>query len=58
MSETINEYDFSMFIIEENDEPVIVMRVTGCVDMDAAEEVAEDIFSVIHGTNNHKPEIH
>jgi hypothetical protein len=54
----MNEYDFSMFIIEENGEPVIVMRVTGCADMDAAEEVADDIFSVIHGTDEPEQELH
>lgn len=54
----MNEYDFSMFIIEENDEPVIIMRITGCADMDVAEEVADDILSVIHGTHEPEQELH
>ena len=55
----ISEYDFSLFIIEENDKPVIIMRVKGFDEMDAAEEVAEDIFAVINGTvPETEPEIH
>lgn len=53
----MNEYDFKMYITEGADGlPVIVMQFAGVSDMDEAEELAEELFSIISGDDN--PAVH
>ena len=47
----MNEYDFKMYIIEDADTgfPLITMEFAGLESMDEAQELAEQIFSIISG---------
>ena len=46
------EYDFNMYLPEDdNGLPLIVMRFAGLQDFDEAEELAEELFKIISGTD-------
>lgn len=46
------EYDFNMYLTEDdNGLPLIVMRFAGLQDFDEAEELAEELFKIISGTD-------
>jgi len=45
----MNEYDFKMYITEEDGSPVIVMQFGDIETMDEAERLAEELFAIISG---------
>lgn len=52
----MNEYDFKMYIIEDADTgaPLITLQFAGLDTMEEAEELAEELFSIISGHENHE----
>ncbi len=46
----MNQYDFKMSIVEGDDGfPVLVIEFGGLLDMDEAEELAEEVFAIMSG---------
>ena len=52
----MNEYDFKMYIAEDAETglPLITLQFAGIENMDEAEELAEELFAIISGHENHE----